>query len=201
MKLLLFLILVLSPAWAQPTMLKMVVRNATPGLNQKSFVAQPRTIYRTGNTHARVEEKPNPKDGVHLVLIRAGTQSWAYDRKTHTARHSGNLPADVRLPIFMLTDGSYVLEFGREVEFMEINQVSPTEVKSGSGIMKRYTVKSGDRFIELLTKNGRPIFTQMRDGRGKILMRILYDEFTPNLPNQPDLYKLPKGAKVKQVTD
>lgn len=197
---LLFWWLVISAlAGAEPTMLKIVVRNVTPDLDPKSFVALPRTIYRSGRTHARVEEQPDPADGVHLVMIRAGSESWSLDLNRKSARHSGNLPPDVRLPIFMMDDGSYIMEFGYEIAFMQDHQVPPTEVKLSSGqTLNRYAVKSGDRFVELLTSQGRPVFTQMRNPQGKVLMRLQYDEFTPDLPHQPSLYQLPPGTTVEE---
>ena len=116
---------------AQPTtMTRMLVKNSSPDVEEGSFTSLPRTIIRQGTAFARVEEAPSPEDGVHLVIIRANADMWQLDLNKKEGVHEGGFPTESAVPIYT---EFYPLEFGREVEFMEENEVAPEAVE-GPGV-------------------------------------------------------------------
>jgi hypothetical protein len=199
---LLLLLLCSSAVLAQPaTMVKMVVQNVTPGTEADSADALTRTIYRQGANYARVEEAPSPRDGLHLVIIRAQTDSWQLDLNSQTALHQGGLPAEVSIPIFV---DLYPLEFGREIEFMRDNEVEPEEIKLDDGTPAlHFGARAGDLGVELIAlKEGEvPAAIQFLDGEGKVLMRIQYLEYQRGLPSRPGLFVLPQGITVTEAAE
>lgn len=56
---------------APPGLVRIVTKNASPGIAADSFQAQPKIQYRLGNGRSRLEEKPDPQSGVHLRFVRA----------------------------------------------------------------------------------------------------------------------------------
>src|SRR2546427_390751 len=67
------LVLPASLAWAAECapekMVRIVTRDATPGIDPQSFAALPKTLYRIGNARGRVEEMPDAARGVHDLLV------------------------------------------------------------------------------------------------------------------------------------
>lgn len=186
MKTMLVLWIVTAIAWADPGMIKIVTTNTTPGIKPDSFLTRPRTVYRLGNSLARVEEADDPVDKVHMVVIRSHTEGWTIDLRNKVARHSQGLPDTVHVPIFPM-GGLGDLEFGHELEFMQTHKL---EAKDGAYVygVEGYVVK-------LSVADGKPEqFEASQDG--KVLLRLHYDEYVTGLPEKPELFVVPKGFKL-----
>jgi hypothetical protein len=72
-------ILLGGDAWATcapEQMVKVVVRDATPGVDPGSFAAQPRTFYRLGTRYGRTEEVPDPEHGMHGLIVVSEPDAW-----------------------------------------------------------------------------------------------------------------------------
>ncbi|MFN8612812.1 MAG: hypothetical protein U0931_35065 [Vulcanimicrobiota bacterium] len=173
-------------AWADPTLIKIVTSNTSPGIKADSFAARPRTVYRLGSSLARVEEVDDPVDKVHMVVIRAHSQGWTLDLRNKVGRHSQGLPDKVRVPLLPL-GGLADLEFGHELEFMQKNKIEP---KDGA-----YTFSFEDYVIKLSVSEGKPQQLEASQ-KGKLLMRLHYDEYLTGLPEDPDLFVVPKDIKL-----
>ena len=64
---------------APATMLKIVVVNASPGVEQGSAAAFPKTIYRLGASKGRWEEAPDRANGIEGIRIINAPDSWIVD--------------------------------------------------------------------------------------------------------------------------
>jgi hypothetical protein len=170
-------------------MTRIVTRDVTPGLDPTSFGALPRTLYRVGTTHVRVEELPDPEDKVHLMIVRTGTDAWMVDRMNKTVKHHKDLPAKATVPVFARAGAD--LELGHEIEWMKKNDVTPD--KAGA-----YRVKRGDVLIELIAKNGVPHEIHFWDTAKKPLLFLRYDKYERNLPAKMELFQVPPGMQVQE---
>jgi hypothetical protein len=176
-----------AQAWAEPGLIKIVTSNTTPGIKPDSFASKPRTVYRSGNSLARVEEVDDPVDKVHMVVIRAHSEGWTIDLRNKVGRHSRGLPDIVRVPLAPI-GGLGDLEFGHELEFMQTHKI---EAKDGT-----YVYSVDGYVVKLSLADGKPEqFEASQDG--KVVLRLHYDEYVTGLPDNPGLFVVPKDIKVK----
>src|SRR4026208_291228 len=50
-------------------MTKLTVRLQSPDIPEESFAVKPKTMYRAGNGYCRIEELPDPEQGIHGLMI------------------------------------------------------------------------------------------------------------------------------------
>src|ERR1700674_1668882 len=112
------------------TMTKVEVTLQSPDVPTGSFAAKPKVFYRAGNRYCRIEEAPDPEQGIHGLMIINEPDFWMVNLLAKTARH-GVDPGptlNCHLPIF--AEGSpqsldeetkqiRQLEFGQEAEFFK----------------------------------------------------------------------------------
>ncbi len=72
---------------APKTMTKMEVILGSPGVQPGSFASKPKVMYRAGNRYCRIEEAPDPDNGLHGLLIVSEPDAWVVNLVTKTARH------------------------------------------------------------------------------------------------------------------
>ena len=112
------------------TMTKVEVILQSPDAPAGSFAAKPKVFYRAGNRYCRIEEAPDPEQGIHNVMIVNEPDYWMVNLFTKTGRHSVD-PGPMfncHLPIFAYgtpqsldeeTKAIRQLEFGQEFEFFK----------------------------------------------------------------------------------
>jgi len=136
MKRLAFLVLAfLLPelAWAACTPEQMIMiefRNATPSVEEGSFATKPKTLYRYGDRYGRLEEAPNPKSGIHALVIVNKADVWQINRLDGRIRHIEDPDPESKFiaPVFgnpSMPDFLNEYEFGCELEFMKGRGVKP----------------------------------------------------------------------------
>src|SRR5712692_8492024 len=85
------LVLPASVAWAAECapekMVRIVTRDATPGIDPQSFAALPKTLYRVGNARGRVEEMPDAARGVHGLIVVNEPDGWIVNLHDKSGRH------------------------------------------------------------------------------------------------------------------
>src|SRR6266487_825791 len=85
------LVLPASVAWAAECapekMVRIVTRDATPGIDPQSFPALPKTLYRLGNGRGRVEEMPDASRGVHGLIVVNEPDAWIVNLHDKSGRH------------------------------------------------------------------------------------------------------------------
>src|SRR3954453_8557043 len=120
-------------AWAasadtQPSsMIRMVVRVMGPGIKPGTFPALPKTIYRAGAHHARIEDPPDARQKLQKLTIISEPDAYSINlitkRGSHVVDQGG--PDDLHLPIVLPFDPKHRLpkldrlEFGDEYSFFE----------------------------------------------------------------------------------
>src|SRR5215813_14036174 len=72
---------------APEKMVRIVTRDATPGIDPQSFPALPKTLYRLGNGRGRVEEMPDPARSVHGLIVVNEPDGWIVNLHDKTGRH------------------------------------------------------------------------------------------------------------------
>ncbi len=201
----------LSPgiAWcgcAPEKMVRIVYRDATPGINPDSFSAQPTTIYRLGSAYSRIEEAVDSENGIHGLAISAEPDSWMINLATKTGQHwiDRSPPYVVRTPIFFGPTGPAALksfEFGCELAYMKERGVRPQTAVIAGRSLDMYEVSEGPHRILLAVISGteRPLATShFKDGKPVLLLNYL--QYDRGLEPDLGLFKPPAGVKVTERT-
>ena len=79
-------------------MTKMEVVLHSPDAPTGSFAAKPRVFYRAGNRYCRVEETPDPDQGIHGLMIINEPDWWMVNLFSKTARHGVDPGPTFQLP-------------------------------------------------------------------------------------------------------
>ncbi|HET6969543.1 MAG TPA: hypothetical protein VFH92_00335 [Phenylobacterium sp.] len=197
------------PGTCSPAKLvRLVVRNISPGLAAGDPRAQPRVMYRRGATYLRSEEQPDAnRNGAKAVVIVAEPDAWAIDLSTRTGRHSIDRGPDfaVHAPILPLVQDLPPvfkgLEFGCEASFVAANapQAQRT-VPWGETLAALHSVTVGDQTVALLmdSRRAEPLMVSYLR-QGKAIWVVRYDEFRADLPDRPDLFMPPKSVVIEEA--
>jgi hypothetical protein len=191
------------------TMTKIEVILQSPDAPAGSFAAKPRVFYRAGNRYCRVEEAPDPDQGIHGLMIINEPDWWMVNLFSKTARH-GVDPGptfNCRLVIFgngtpqSLDDESkqiMQLEFGRELEFFKSKGAIP---KKGPVLQNKettgYMVTVGNTPLALFTYGTpeRPLaVSQQRNGKNDVYWYSGYGE----VDFDSKLFLKPENIKIEE---
>jgi len=192
----------LAPSGAQAClpqgMLKMVIQELTPTM--KAADAPPRTLYRMGFTHARMEEPPNPANGARVTTIVAEPDIWVVSSASKTGTHAidPGPVLEVHIPIFQQKGVPPVfqrLEFGCERVFLDTYAPRPREQVQINGVsLARHQVVIDDNRLEILMQaDGRPFSSAYYKGDAPVVM-VRYLEFSAGLPADMSLFAKPQGV-------
>ncbi len=120
------------------TMLKVEVVRQGSDVPAGSFASKPKVIYRAESRYCRVEEAPDPDQGIHGLLVINEPDYWMINLMSKTARH-GLDPGpkfNCHMPIFADVDVKLPederkqiteLEFGLEFEFFKSRGATPQQ--------------------------------------------------------------------------
>src|SRR6185369_10472300 len=80
--------------------LKITIRHT--GADLKTFAGQPRVMYIAEHAFGRVEEAPDPEQGIHGLIIVNEPNVWMLNLADYSGRHmvDRHPPTNLRLPIF-----------------------------------------------------------------------------------------------------
>jgi hypothetical protein len=190
-------------------MTKIEVILQSPDAPPGSFATKPKIFYRAGTRYCRVEEVPDPDQGIHGLMIISEPDWWMVNLFSKTARH-GVDPGptfNCRLAIFAngapqsLNDESkqiMQLEFGRELEFFKGKGATP---KKGPVLQTKettaYVVTIGSTDLALFTYGTpeRPLaVSQKHNDKTDIYWYSGYGE----LDFDPRLFAKPESVKIEE---
>ena len=189
-------------------MIKVVVRLQSPDIPKQSFAAKPKTMYRAGNRYCRIEEFPDPEQGIHGLMIINEPDIWMVNLFAKTAQHyvDPGPTFNCRMPIFQgeqvktaadMKNALLELEFGREIEFFKQKGATPKDgpILSGKSTTA-YSVDVGDSQLFLIT-TGTPerpyaVARQYRNTRETFWYSTL-----EQLPFDPKLFVKPSDVKIE----
>lgn len=184
---------------APEKMVRVVVRNVTPGRNPAAMT--PMTMHRFTERYARVEEQPNKAAGRHNLIVVNEPDLWMANLADKTGRHAVD-PGPVlefRAPIFTTAGIPPIftkLETGCELDFLETYAPRPVGEQTLDGaILDRHQVSVGRDRIEILVRRGvRKVYsvTHYRDEKVQTMLRYL--EHETGLAPDMALFAKPAGV-------
>lgn len=195
-------------------MMKMVVQLAGTGVARDSFAAKPKTIFRSGTKYCRVEEQPDPENGIHGVVIISEPDLWMVNLIDQTARHFVDRGPDLNchMPIFgdrlsgipdEIAKQIGALEFGFEMEFFKshgaVREQGPVLQFGGRPVQTSgYRLHFGDRMVVLFTDGDpeRPAAVAMFHGEESF---TYYYSGYGLLPFDATLFAKPSGVKIEEA--
>lgn len=112
------------------TMTKIEVILGSPGVVAGTFASKPKVFYRSGTRYCRIEEAPDPDQGVHNLMIVSEPDYWTVNLLTKTARHAIDTGPTFNCHLSIFAYGApgsmdeetkeiRELEFGQEIEFFK----------------------------------------------------------------------------------
>lgn len=175
-----------------------VVENVTPGVAAGSFAAQPKSFYRLGSNKVRIEEAPDPTNGIHGVLVVAEPDVWLANLYTHTGTHAVDQGPTffAKVPVFGIADISpklLKLEFGCEADYIAANALKPARIERvGDAQLEVYRIENSDDAVEVLETKGThtPAFARYYR-QGQLFMALRYDLYSVGIANDSTLFTPP----------
>ena len=193
------------------TMTRIEVTLGSHGVVPGSFASKPKIFYRSGNRYCRIEEAPDPDQGVHNLMIVNEPDYWTVNLLARTARHAidPGPTFSCHLPIFAYgapgsmdeeTNAIRELEFGQELEFFKgkgaVAEKGPVLQKQETMV---YRAKVGTTALALFTYGApeRPLAVGLQRGdKNDLFWYSGYGQvdFDPKLFAKPEAVKI-EGSK------
>jgi hypothetical protein len=185
------------------TMTRLEIIFQSPDIPAGSFATKPKVMYRSGDRYCRVEEEPDPAQGIHGLMIISEPDYWMVNLMTKTARH-GLDPGPTyscHLPIFAAgankspdseTTQIAALEFGLELEYFKGKGATPQKgpvlqtkettayrVEVGNSAPALFTYGNPERPLAVAWQRGEKSDIYWYSGYGQV-------EFDPKLFAKPE---------------
>lgn len=195
-----------EPLCGPEKLIRMVVRNVSPGLAAAAPTAQPRVMYRQSALNLRTEESPDPTRGQPIVII-SEPDIWIFNTANRKGQHQIDpgpelfvhapiLPAAQDLPPALRS-----LEYGCELEFLKRQgaQAARQTIPWGEGKATVHQVQLGEHVVSMLLTERRetPLLVAYAKG-GKGVFMVRYDEFRNDLADRPALFARPGGVEFTE---
>jgi hypothetical protein len=192
---------------SMPTkMTNMIVQMSGTDIPAESFAAKPKVYWRASNQYCRIDEEPDPKNGIHGRMIINEPDVWLINLADSTAKHMVDTGPtfNCRLPIFA-TDQETAksklgeLEFGRELEFFQANGATSVEGPKLEFEAKYYELTIGDSVLKLVERADihAPLLIALI--RGEKVLQARYLLWDDQVPFKADLFAKPTGVTIEEL--
>jgi len=168
------------------TMTHVIVQLSGTDVPADSFAAKPKVYWRASDQYCRVDEEPDPENGIHGRMVINEPDVWIVNLGNATARHivDPGPTFNCKLPIFAFdqeTAKSKIgeLQFGRELEFFQANGAKLVEGPKLQFEAKYYEMTVGDSVLKLVARTDihAPIqIGLIRGGKTFIVRYLLWDK-------------------------
>ena len=190
-------------------MIHAIVQMSGTDISTDSFFAKPKIFWRASNQYCRVDEEPDPKNGIHGRLIMNEPDAWLINSADNTAKHvlDRGPTFNCKLPIFamdeqMATSKIGELEIGRELDFFHANGAKLIECPKLQFEANCYELGIADSVLRLVERVEihAPILIGLAQGGlaqgGKLYQAryLLWEE----APFKADLFAQPTGVKIEE---
>jgi hypothetical protein len=191
---------------APASLVHIVTTETTPGLDPQSFDAKPKSLYREGAKHSRLEEQQDDKNMVHGLAVINEPNIWMANLYDRTGRHivdpdpAQTTQAQV-FPDDRISPKILDLEFGCEAAYVAANapRIDRSET-IGSVTLDVHRVTDKTEAVEILTKPGAATPSFARYYRSdKLVWAIRYDLYETGAAPDPDMFTAPKGVKYVET--
>lgn len=185
-------------------MTHIVFRMADPQIQEGTFPAMPRELWRVGTRYVRMEEPPDPDRGIHGLIIVDEPHAFMINRYNNQGVHfvDPGPTFNVHVPIFPFSDSSDIskLEFGHEWEFfLQRNARSMPNVKAEGERYKSYMLEIDGAGLLLFTDEttGHPVQLSLRSGEATYVVH--YETYQAGLEPDMNLFKVPAGVVITEA--
>lgn len=201
---------VLGATCAPANMVRVGTVDATPGLDPNAYSAKPRTVHRLGRLFARIDESPDPANGMHRLTVIREPDVWTVNRTDKTGEHmlDPGPVFEVRAPLFGnpgLPPLFHELELGCELDFIDAYAPTPQgKVKVGGASLVKHQMSIGAQRIEFLIRpapakgGGRKVYSvglYIDEAPRSVIRYLSYDI---GLPANMTLFERPKGIRYTE---
>jgi hypothetical protein len=180
------------------TMTKIEVRLEGPHIPAGSFATKPKVMYRSGSQYCRIEEAPDPDNGIHGLMVINEPDAWMVNLMNKTAKHMvdpGPL-LNCHLPIFPDTEKD--LEFGFELEYFKsrgaVSQPGPVLQTKSTTLYKTDAAGTTLAIFTYGTPERPLAVSRVKGDQGEIFWFSGYG----NLPFDPALFAKPGGVVIEE---
>jgi hypothetical protein len=178
--------------------LRIVTAIEQPDLPADHFARVPKTLYRSGETMARLEEEKNPATGTHLLIVINEPDIWMVNRADMTGQHaldSGptyvfHAPALGTIESKLWTN----LELGCEVPFMKAVGSEPKSLPNGGRV---YEHSAEGVSVRLFVTNT-DIPTRLEATGPDLDLAIVYKAFEQLRDAPRTLFEKPAGVTFEE---
>jgi hypothetical protein len=191
---------------APASLVHIVTTETTPGIDPQSFDAQPKSLYREGSRHSRLEEQQDDKNMVHGLAVIDEPNIWMVNLFDGTGRHivdPNPAPAATAavFPDDRISPKILDLQFGCEQAYIAANAPKPDRTETLDGAtFEIHRVTDGTEAVEILEKPGAAAPSFARYYRqGKLVWALRYDLYDVNAMPDPDMFIAPKGVKYVET--
>jgi len=188
-----------------PAQVRIVTVNTSPGIPKDSFASQPLVMYRAGPQRLRLEEAPDPANGVHQLIVTNWPDSWVVNLLDKTGQyvkdddmvpvvHAPVIAADPSLGIPAAWDK---LEYGCESQFFSENKAEqvPTEKHD---LVKHMLVEGAWRLTMVTARDNQKPWMMLLSKDGKVTWAIRYTAYAQHDAADPALFAKPEGIKFTE---
>ncbi len=186
-------------------MIHAIVQMSGSEIADDSFAAKPKLFWRASNQYCRIDEEPDPENGIHERLLVNEPDAWMINLANNTAKHiiDPGPTFNCRLPIFAMDEAMAKskigeLEIGRELEFFHGNGATLIDGPKLSFEANCYELKIGDSVLRLVERVDihAPILILLARGDKSYKARyLLWDE----VPFKADLFVKPTGLTIEEA--
>ena len=186
-------------------MIHAVIAMSGTDIPADSFFAKPKVFWRASNQFCRIDEEPDPANGLHGRMIINEPDVWMANLADNTARHivDPGPTFNCKLPLFamdaeMAKSKLGELEIGHELEFFQANGAKPVEGPKLDFEAKYYELTIGDsvlRLVERVDVHAPILIALLRAGKTYQARNLLWGE----VPFKADLFAKPMGVKIEEV--
>ena len=187
-------------------MVKVVFRDATPGVEPGSFAAKPKTIYRLGAKYGRIEESLDTVQELQALTIVAEPDIWAVDLVSKTGHHAVDTgePYEFHAPVVGGSEDPKAIteiEFGCELNTMKAKAPGqPRPAVLDGNAVDQYELKT-DQYrvvLSVASKTGKPVAFFLYEG-DKLSYDMRYDEYATELDPDLTLFRKPDGIAFTEA--
>lgn len=174
------------------------------GLAPDSFGAQPKKLWRVGETYLRLEEVVNPDNGEQRLVVVAQPDIWVIDRTAKRGKHERDPGPTykVKFPVFTADGNDEIakLEMGSEVEYFREKGAKDMGEKSVAGVTCiESALEVAGRKMSLYTRktDGTPFQVVVTVGERALAVR--YARYERGLAVDKKLFAPPAGVQIEEA--
>jgi len=186
-------------------MIHAIVQMSGTDFPAESFAAKPKIFWRASSQYCRIDEEPDPPNGIHGRMVVNEPDAWLINLADQTAKHvlDTGPTFNCKLPLFAydpeITRSKIgELEIGHELEFFQTNGAKLIDGPKLEFEAKYYELKIADsvlRLVERVDIHAPILIGLVRGNKVYEAHYLLWDE----APFKADLFAKPTGVKIHEA--